>query len=471
MVIEAERAANQPETVQRYFVLEDDSELSGTDIKNPEQNTDQQTQEPIVTMEFTDDGREAFATRHQADRPARVGDHPAAGLATRDAALQRFAITLDNQIVSLATIDFRENPEGIDGRTGAQINGIGSLQETQDLAESLRIGALPIELKLISQTQVSATLGQQALDQGLLAGGVGLLLTMLFLLIFYRVLGAVAAIALVIYAVFLFALVKLIPITLTLPGIAGLILTLGVAADANIVIFERIKEEARAGQIDPGRHLRRLRQGAAHDHRRQRRHDRRRVHPVHARHGGRQGLRVHAGRRHDHLAVHGRARHLGDPRLDEPHAADPVAVRDRRAGGRRALRLALRLHRALEVLLLHVGLILVVGALAIAGLGINFGIDFESGTRIKTPIEQNASRRRRARRARAARPATTPRSRRSTSPSWARNVFQIATPTLEPEEVARGPRRARRGVRGGPGRLLRPTRSGRPSARRSRARR
>ena len=94
---------------------------------------------------------------------------------------------------------------------------------------------------------MSATLGKQALNQGLVAGGVGILLTLLFLLLFYRVLGVVAGVALVIYAALLFALVKLIPITLTLPGIAGLILTLGVAADANIVIFERVKEEARAG--------------------------------------------------------------------------------------------------------------------------------------------------------------------------------------------------------------------------------
>ncbi|MGI9082097.1 MAG: protein translocase subunit SecD, partial [Thermoleophilaceae bacterium] len=249
-VIEAERAPKQPETVQRLFVVEDDSELSGSDIKNPEQNTDQQTQEPIVTMEFTDKGRKAFAevTKRIAQRGSEVILPPGS---ERDAALQRFAITLDNKIVSLATIDFRENPEGIDGRTGAQINGIGTIEETQDLAESLRIGALSIDLKLISQTQVSATLGQQALDQGLLAGGVGLLLTMLFLLAFYRVLGGIAAVALVVYAVLLFALVKLIPVTLTLPGIAGLILTLGIAADANIVIFERIKEEARAGRSIP----------------------------------------------------------------------------------------------------------------------------------------------------------------------------------------------------------------------------
>src|SRR5205814_10131562 len=119
------------------------------------------------------------------------------------------------------------------------------------LAQNLRIGALPIDLKLISQTQVSATLGKQALHQGLVAGLVGLALTILFLLAFYRVLGGVATLALLIYAVLLFALVKLIPITLTLPGIAGLVLTLAVAADANIVIYERVKEEVRAGRSIP----------------------------------------------------------------------------------------------------------------------------------------------------------------------------------------------------------------------------
>ncbi len=127
VVIEAERSANQPKTLTQYFVLEDDSELSGTDIKNPKQSTDQQTNEPIVTMEFTDKGRKAFAgvTKRIAQRGQDILLPPGT---PKDAALQRFAITLDNKIVSLATIDFRENPEGIDGRTGAQINGIGSLQ-------------------------------------------------------------------------------------------------------------------------------------------------------------------------------------------------------------------------------------------------------------------------------------------------------------------------------------------------------
>ena len=167
------------------YVIEDDSELSGSDIKNPEQELDPNTNAADRHDRVHRQGPGRVRVRHQADRPAR----PSALRGSRPSRFQRFAITLDNQIVSLATIDYHREPEGIDGRTGAQINGIGTLEETQDLAESLRIGALPIELKLISKTQVSATLGQQALDQGLLAGGVGLALTLLFLLVFYRVLG------------------------------------------------------------------------------------------------------------------------------------------------------------------------------------------------------------------------------------------------------------------------------------------
>src|SRR3954468_15002081 len=233
-----------------YYTIEDDSELSGSDIKDPKQTFDPQTNEPIVSFEFTDKGRAAFAraTKREAERGAAILVPPGTD---PQSTFQKFAITLDNQVVSLATINYRENPEGIPGDTGAQINGIGNIQQTQDLAQNLRIGALPIALKLISKTQVSATLGKQALNQGLLAGAVGILLTLTFLLLFYRVLGIVAGVALLMYAVILFALVKLIPITLTLPGIAGLILTLGVAADANIVIFERVKEEARTGRSIP----------------------------------------------------------------------------------------------------------------------------------------------------------------------------------------------------------------------------
>ena len=154
---------------------------------------------------------------------------------------------LDGELVSNPIINFVDNPAGIDGRTGAQISGV-SAQEANDLAEVLKIGALPIKLALISQSTVSATLGQQALDQGLKAGLVGLALVLCFLIFYYRFLGVIAALGLIVYAIYYFALIKALPITVTLPGIAGLILTIGVAADSNIIIFERIKEEVRAGR-------------------------------------------------------------------------------------------------------------------------------------------------------------------------------------------------------------------------------
>ena len=180
----------------------------------------------------------------EARRPPR----PAPAGAAADQYSQHFSVVLDGQVVTQPIINFFENPAGIDGRTGAQISGNFTIGSAQDLAEFLRIGALPINLQLESQSTVSATLGQQALDQGLRAGVVGLILVVCFLVAYYRLLGVISTVGLAVYGVIFFALVKLIPITLTLPGIAGLMLTIGVAADANIVIFERIKEEARAGR-------------------------------------------------------------------------------------------------------------------------------------------------------------------------------------------------------------------------------
>ena len=435
IVIVEDEETNQPTgplSPTFYYVLEDDSELSGSDIKNPEQNTDPNTQEPIVTMEFTDDGRRRFAdvTKRIAERGLNQirapGEPP-------DAAFQRFAITLDNQIVSLATIDFQENPEGIDGRTGAQINGIGSLEDTQDLAENLRIGALPINLKLISKTQVSATLGQQALDEGLIAGGSGLALTLLFLLLFYRVLGGLAAVALIVYAVLLFALVKLIPITLTLPGIAGLILTLGVAADANIVVFERVKEELRSGRSTAA--------------------------SIAA--GYTKALRTIIDANVCTVGVafilfmlatagiKGFAFTLGVGTLTSLFTA--VLFTSALMGSLSRTRL-LKSRWALGAkgeghpwtfdfmgrskwFFSMSGVILLVGALAIAGSGLNFGIDFESGTRIKTPIAQSAS----TDDVRQALPGDLRGAevQEVEEPDLGENVFQISTETLEPEEVAR----------------------------------
>jgi SecD/SecF fusion protein len=247
LVVRAETPANWPKDkpFDKFFLLRDNPEIKGTDIKNPKQTYDSNGVSgggaPIVTFEFSDKGRKAFkeVTQRLAERgqTKQVPGQPV------ESSFQTFAIVLDRALVSRPYIDYRENPNGIDGRTGAQISGGFTLSEAQDLADVLKTGALPITLKPISETKVSATLGKQALHEGLIAGAVGLVLVLLFLLLFYRLLGAIAGVALL-----FFGLIKLIPITLTLPGIAGLVLGLGVAADSNIVIFERIKEELRSGK-------------------------------------------------------------------------------------------------------------------------------------------------------------------------------------------------------------------------------
>src|SRR4051794_18731136 len=233
-----------------WFVLKDKPALSGNEITNPEQTYAPTTNEPVVSFEFTSSGREKFqdVTRQIAQR----GQASAIGPVSSEEAgflSGHFAVVLDNEVKTRPIINFQENPDGIDGRQGAQISGgFSSVQDAQDLATTLQIGALPINLKLTSETQVSATLGSQALHEGIKAGIIGLSLVVIFLLLYYRFLGLIASIALGAYGVIFFALIKLIPITLTLPGIAGLVLTIGVAADSNIVIFERIKEEVRAGR-------------------------------------------------------------------------------------------------------------------------------------------------------------------------------------------------------------------------------
>ena len=155
---------------------------------------------------------------------------------------------LDREIKSWPSIDWEQYPGGISGSNGAQITGIGDVQEAKNLALVLQTGALPVEFVTLDQTAISATLGKDSLDEAKTAAIVGLLLVALFLLVFYRFLGLIAVLGLGIYAAFLYAAILLFNVTLTLPGFAGLVLTLGVAADANVVIFERIKEEARAGR-------------------------------------------------------------------------------------------------------------------------------------------------------------------------------------------------------------------------------
>jgi SecD/SecF fusion protein len=232
-----------------WYVLNDAPVLTGADITHPQQGFDEGSGgngQPNVNFGFTSRGKSVFegVTKKIAHR----GQEAQLPGVPKEAALQHFAVVLDGQLITTPSIDYTKYPEGIDASSGSEISGGFNITSAQNLANELQSGALPIKLALISRSQVSATLGKQALNQGLIALLTGFVLVCLFLVLFYRVLGAIAVAGLVIYGAYFFALIKLIPITLTLPGIAGLILTIGVAADANIVIFERVKEEIRAGR-------------------------------------------------------------------------------------------------------------------------------------------------------------------------------------------------------------------------------
>jgi SecD/SecF fusion protein len=223
-------------------------EMTGNDLKlsGTRQDFDPNTNEPIVTMQFTKHGAKVFheITRKEADR----GRTRTNLLGHGTDLFQHFAIVLDREIRSAPYIDFHQNPDGIEGSNGAQITGLGSVGEAKDLALVLQTGALPVNFTVAERTDVSATLGKDSLREAERAAIVGLLIVALFLLLLYRFLGLVAVIGLAIYAAFLYAAIVVLGVTLTLPGFAGLILTIGVAADANVVIFERIKEEVRSGK-------------------------------------------------------------------------------------------------------------------------------------------------------------------------------------------------------------------------------
>ncbi len=239
-------------TATSWYLFKNDPpkipEMTGSDLQlsGTRQDFDTQTQAPIVTMQFTKQGAKKFAdiTRTEAQRGKLLSNTIGQG----QKILQHFAIVLDRQIKSWPSIDWQQYPGGISGSNGAQITGIGSVQEAKNLALVLQTGALPVEFVTLDQTAISATLGKDSLNEAKKAAVVGLLLVALFLLLFYRFLGLIAVFGLGIYAAFLYAAILIFNVTLTLPGFAGLVLTLGVAADANVVIFERIKEEARAGR-------------------------------------------------------------------------------------------------------------------------------------------------------------------------------------------------------------------------------
>lgn len=179
----------------------------------------------VINFTLTDQGSTIFATHTS----SHVG--------------QRLAIVLDKTVISAPTID-----SAITGGSGT-ISGSFTQDSANTLALQLRYGSLPVPLKVVQSQEIGPSLGQDSVRKSAIAGVIGMLVVALFMSLYYRLPGLIAVLALLIYAVVTFALFILIPVTLTLPGIAGFVLSVGVAVDANILIFERMKEELRSGKV------------------------------------------------------------------------------------------------------------------------------------------------------------------------------------------------------------------------------
>jgi len=198
--------------------------LTGKYLKKAEVSFDQTTYKPLILIQFNDEGSKIFEelTAKNVGKPV--------------------AIYIDGVPISAPTVQ-----ETISGGK-AQITGSFTTKEAQDLARNLNAGALPVPITLISQQTVGPTLGKISLDESLKAGALGFLAILCYMIIFYRIPGFLACLSLIIYVVLLLSLFKLIPVTLTLAGIAGFLLSMGMAVDANILIFSRFKEELKSGK-------------------------------------------------------------------------------------------------------------------------------------------------------------------------------------------------------------------------------
>ncbi len=226
-------AEENPRHVDEYYIVKTKAPVDGSMLKDA--GFDNQTSRPgsyRVTMEFDDTGAEAF----------RVTTKELADIGVATGVTQYLAIVLDGRVQSAPSVD-----EEISGGS-AEITGTFTLDEAKDLALVLQTGALPLTLEPVSQTAIGATLGKNALMQALIAGAIGVLLIMVFMIGYYRLLGLVACIALVIYGVMFLGILNAMKATMTLPGIAGMILTLGMAVDANVLIFARMRDEVAAGK-------------------------------------------------------------------------------------------------------------------------------------------------------------------------------------------------------------------------------
>ena len=217
------------------FLLKEKTLMTGEFIKDARVSLDSQFHEPYVSMEFTDIGAKLFEQITGAN------------------VKKRLAIILDNNVYSAPEI--RERIAG--GR--AQITGRFSTEEANDLAVVLRSGALPAPVKILEQRTVGPSLGQDSIHKGIVSMLISAALVVLFMIVYYKFAGVIADVALVLNIILTLAALAIFRATLTLPGIAGLVLSVGMAVDANILIHERIKEELRFGKtvraaIDQGYH-------------------------------------------------------------------------------------------------------------------------------------------------------------------------------------------------------------------------
>jgi preprotein translocase subunit SecD len=206
------------------YVIKKQVLVSGGDLTDAQPGFDQRSGEPIVSFRFNTSGSRKFAQ------------------ATTENVGQPFAIVLDNEVISAPVIR-----EPITAGSG-QISGSFTVQAANDLAILLRAGALPAPLTIIEERTVGPGLGQDSIEKGELAAYVGSILVIVFMLVTYRLFGVFANIAVAINVAMIFGVLSLLNATLTLPGIAGIVLTVGIAVDSNVLIYERIREELRGGR-------------------------------------------------------------------------------------------------------------------------------------------------------------------------------------------------------------------------------
>ena len=212
------------QSVQQWYVLNRTPVVTGRDLRNAQAGRDPQTQQ----------WEAAFTLSREAG--VRFGDFtgPRAGQG-------RLSVVLDNRIINVATIESRIEDSG-------RIMGLSGRQEAMDLALVLRAGSLPASVKYLEERTVGASLGADSIQQGVRSSLLGLMLIVVLMLVYYRGSGVNAVVALFLNLIILMAVLSYFGFTLTLPGIAGVILTIGMAVDANVLIFERVREELRAGK-------------------------------------------------------------------------------------------------------------------------------------------------------------------------------------------------------------------------------